>query len=163
TPYVASTSLNITEQRKLELDLRHTKELLEQVNAVAQVGGWEINTANKTIKFSESAKSIFNFSKTSVTDMAAWIDLFEDDYKTSLEHALEQAKENIKGFDIQLKLKQKNGDSIWVRLKDIPECNDSKSSRIYEIIQNKNIGTRMYLEIEKIEAVLRSFVDYVTA
>src|SRR5690606_20888134 len=58
TPYVASTSLNITDQRKLDLDLRHTKELLEQVNAVAQVGGWEINTANQTIKFSASAKSI---------------------------------------------------------------------------------------------------------
>lgn len=163
TPYVASTSLNITEQRKLELDLRHTKELLEQVNAVAQVGGWEINTANQTIKFSESAKSIFNFSKTSVTDMAAWIDLFEDDFKTSLQQALEQAKENIKGFDIQLKLKQKNADSIWVRLKGIPECHDGKCSRIYGIIQNINKGKKLYLEVEKKEAMLRTFVEFVPA
>lgn len=163
TPYVASTSLNITEHRKLELDLRRTKELLEQVNAVAQVGGWEINTASQTIKFSASAKSIFNFSKTSVIDMAGWLDLFEDDYKTSLEHALEQAKENIKGFDIQLKLKQKNGDSIWVRLKGIPECHDGKCSRIYGIIQNINKGKKLYLEVEKKEAMLRTFVDFVPA
>ncbi len=163
TPYVASTSLNITVHRKLELDLRHTKELLEQVNAVAQVGGWEINTANQTIKFSASAKSIFNLSKTSVTTMAGWIDLFEDDFKASLQQALQQAKENIKGFDIQLKLKQKNADSIWVRVKGIPECHDGKCSRIYGIIQNINKGKKLYLEVEKKEAMLRTFVDFVPA
>src|SRR5690606_10802075 len=86
TPYVASTSLNITEQRKLELDLRHTKELLEQVNAIDIVGGWEINTASKTTKFSASPKSIFNFSKASVIAIAGWLDLLGDEYRTSLAH-----------------------------------------------------------------------------
>lgn len=162
-PYVASTSLNITEHRKLELDLRRTKELLEQTNAVAQVGGWEINIVNQTIQISESAKSIFNFSKDSESDLKFWENLFEEDFRTMLRNTLREAEESIKGFDIQLKLKQNNADSIWVRLKGIPECHDGKCARIYGIIQNIDKSKKLYLEIEKKEAMLRTFVEFVPA
>src|SRR5690606_32553383 len=42
-PFVMSTALNMTERIKLEKDLLYTKQMLEQTNHVAQVGGWEYN------------------------------------------------------------------------------------------------------------------------
>ncbi|WP_159638893.1 PAS domain S-box protein [Sphingobacterium composti Ten et al. 2007 non Yoo et al. 2007] len=163
TSYVASTALNITEHRKLELDLRRTKELLAQTNAVAQVGGWEINLEKDKIVFSESVESIFSFNKEAVSNLNDWKNLFEDDFKKKLTDAFHSAKESIKGFDIQLKLKQYNSESIWVRLKGIPECNHGICTRIYGIIQNIDASKKLYLEIEKKEAMLRTFVEYVPA
>lgn len=42
-PFVMSTAFNMTERIQLERDLLHTKQILEQTNDVAQVGGWELN------------------------------------------------------------------------------------------------------------------------
>ncbi|WP_341831320.1 PAS domain S-box protein [Sphingobacterium thalpophilum] len=163
SPYVASTSFNITEQRKLELELRRTKELLEQTNAVAQVGGWKINMENEKIQFSDSAESIFNLQKDSISNLLQWENHFDEESKSTLRKALNHAIESIQGFDIELKLKQKKSESIWIRLKGIPECKNGKCSRIYGIIQNIDKSKRLYLEIEKKEAMLRTFVKFVPA
>lgn len=55
-PYVMSTALNMSERIKLERDLISTKQMLEQTNEVARVGGWEVNLKNMTIFWSDSTK-----------------------------------------------------------------------------------------------------------
>lgn len=163
-PYVACTALNITENRKLQLDLRRTKELLEETNAVAQVGGWEIDLKEEEkIQFSESAKTFFNLPTYSISSEKKWEKLIDIDFRATFRKALRSAKESLKGFDIQVKIKQHDSASIWVRLKGIPEYHQGKCSRIYGIIQNIDESKKLYLEIEKKEAMLRTFVEFVPA
>ncbi|WP_149914555.1 PAS domain S-box protein [Sphingobacterium cavernae] len=162
-PYVASSSLNITDNRTVELDLRRTKELLEQTNTVAQVGGWEIDIDKEKIKFSDTAKTFFNLKKDCISTLKEFENLFDNEFKRTLRKTLIKAKQDIQSFDIQLKMKQDEAESVWVRLKGVPECTQGKCSRIFGIIQNIDKSKRLYLELERKEAMLRAFIEFVPA
>jgi hypothetical protein len=53
----------MSERIKLERDLISTKQMLEQTNEVARVGGWEVNLKNMTIFWSDSTKNTWRSAR----------------------------------------------------------------------------------------------------
>lgn len=160
-PYVVSTALNVTERITLEKDLVHTKKMLEQTNAVAQVGGWEVNLKNNTVLWSQSTREIHKIDKNFQPDFENALGFYSEKSRKKLELLFEKAiKEGIP-YDEELQLVQNDGVMIWVRVKGIPEFEEGTCTRVYGIIQNIDTFKNIYLELAKKEAMLQSFVKYV--
>lgn len=162
-PFVMSTALNMTDRFKLESDLLHTKQILEQTNDVAQVGGWEIYLEENIVYWSDSTKNIHGVSKEFIPDINSALDFYDTESQPIIRELFEQAISSGKSYDQQLKLNKANGELIWVRVKGIPEFQDNKCIRIFGIIQDIDRTKKIYIELEHKEAMLRAFVDYVPA
>jgi PAS domain S-box-containing protein len=162
-PYVVSTALNMTDRLRLENDLLHTKQILEQTNAVAQVGGWEVNLIENKVYWSDSTKLIHGVSLDFLPDFEHAIGFYEPQSQAKLRKVFEAAITDRKPYDTELRLLKQNGESIWVRVKGIPEFENDVCKRVFGIIQDIDHSKSLYLELERKESMLRAFVDYVPA
>ena len=160
-PYVVSTALNVTERITLEKDLVHTKKMLEQTSAVAQVGGWEVNLKNNTVFWSQSTREIHKIDRNFQPDFDNALGFYSEKSRENLESLFEKAVKEGVPYDEELQLIQNDGVMIWVRVKGIPEFEDGVCTRVYGIIQNIDTFKNIYLELAKKEAMLQSFVKYV--
>lgn len=162
-PYVVSTALNMTERIQLENDLLHTKQILEQTNTVAQVGGWEVNLDPQQVFWSDSTKLIHGVGKDFVPNFDHAVGFYDEESQVKLTGIFEEATQHGCSFDVELRLRQQEGEIIWVRVKGIPEFDNGTCKRVFGIIQNIDTSKNLYLELERKEAMLRAFVDYVPA
>lgn len=161
--YVVSTALNMTERIQLERDLIYTQKILEQTNKVASVGGWEVNLKTNKIFWSDSTKKIHRVPEQYTPDLDSAIAFYEEKSKPRIEELFLRAVEKGLPYDEELRLKRHDGSLIWVRVKGIPEFEDGVCVRVFGIIQDIDQSKNTYLELEKKEAMLRYFVNYVPA
>lgn len=162
-PYVVSTALNVTERMSLEKDLIHTKKMLEQTSAVAQVGGWEVNLKNNTVTWSQSTRDIHKIDKTFQPDLENALGFYRENSREKLKKLFERAVNEGIPYDEELQLVRNDGVMIWVRVKGIPEFEEGVCTRVFGIIQDINTFKNIYLELATKEAMLQSFVTYVPA
>lgn len=161
--YVVSTALNMTDRLRLENDLLHTKQILEQTNAVAQVGGWEVDLVDNKVYWSDSTKLIHGVPLDFTPDFEHAIGFYEQESQVTLRRVFEEAIASRTPYDTELRLLKQNGESIWVRVKGIPEFDNDVCKRVYGIIQDIDHSKSLFLELERKESMLRAFVDYVPA
>lgn len=162
-PVVMSTAINMTDRIQLEQDLLYTKKILEQTNAVAKVGGWEVDLKKNLVYWSESCKDIHGVDKQYKPDFDSAVFFFENDSQDRIRYLFEKAVQNGQPYDEELRLRKQDGTVIWVRVKGIPEWEDGRCRRVFGIIQDIDSSKNTYLELERQEAMLQSFVDYVPA
>src|SRR5690606_1238824 len=156
-----STALNMTERIKLENDLLYTKQMLEQTNQVAQVGGWEYNFSTNTLYWSETTKLIHGVSLDYEPDIQRAFDFYEPESHKIVKQLLERAIQKGETYDTELQLIKHDGEQIWVRIQGKPEMDGQKCRRIFGIIQDINQSKLTYLNLQQQEAMLRSFIMYV--
>lgn len=162
-PYVVSTALNMTERIQLERNLRNTQKMLEQTNIVAQVGGWEMDLKNNRIYWSDSTKEIHKVEKSFVPELDSALGFYEEESEIRMKNAFEKAVREGVAYDDEFQLREKDGKLIWVRVKGIPEFENNVCTKVFGIIQNIDATKKTFLELEKKEAMLRSFVNNVPA
>lgn len=162
-PYVMSTALNMTDRIKLERDLLYTKKILEQTNAVARVGGWEVDFEKSTVYWSESAKDVHGVDSDFNPDFETAFQFFEEESQEKLRAIFSRARTAGESSDEELRIRKENGKHIWVRIKVIPEVEDGICKRVFGIIQDIDESKRLYLELARKEAMLQAFVHFVPA
>jgi len=161
--YVVSTALNVSDRIQLERDLLYTQKILEQTNVVASVGGWEVNLKANRIFWSESTKNIHRVPHDYTPDFDSAIAFYEEESKPKIQELFTQAIQKGIPYDEELRLQRFDGSLIWVRVKGVPEFEDGVCVRVFGIIQDIDQAKKIFLELEKKEAMLRSFVKYVPA
>lgn len=162
-PYVMSTALNMSERIKLERDLISTKQMLEQTNEVARVGGWEVNLKNMTIFWSDSTKKIHGVAPDFVPTFETAVGFYEERFENRIRVLFTRAIEKGLSYDEEFQLKRRDGSVIWVRVKGIPEFEGDTCVRMFGIIQDIDEVKKNFLELEKKKAMLKSFVENVPA
>jgi len=162
-PYVMSTALNMTDRIKLERDLVQTKQMLEQVNLVAEVGGWEMDFVKGKLSWSHSTKTIHGVALDYEPDLDRAMSFYHEDDQEVTKNLFERAVTYGESFDKQLRIRRADGKLVWVRIKGFPEYEDGNCVRIFGIIQDVDRSKKLYLELERKESMLQSFVNYVPA
>lgn len=128
---------NITDNKKAELELKRTKEVLEQTNRVARVGGWEYDLAEQKVYSSKITKEIFEVSGKSESDFNEVLNYFdEDESRDLLLNAIEKCiKEGIP-YDLEIAIVTAKRKKHWVRAKGAAEFVDGVCRRVYGIVQD---------------------------
>ncbi|MFL9833718.1 response regulator [Chryseobacterium terrae] len=142
----------------LEKDLSYAKELLEETNEVAQVGGWEVNMKSGELFWSQSTRKIHKVKRDFRPNFENTLEFFEGKNKERVRYLFDRAAKEGLAFDEELQLLRSDGVTIWVRLKGVPEFEGKVCHRIFGIIQNIDSYKKMLLEITRKEAMMQSFV-----
>lgn len=128
---------NITDNKKAELELKSTKEVLEQTNRVARVGGWEYNLLEQKVYSSKITKEIFEASDESESDFNQVINYFEEEESRDLLlSAIDRCIKEGVSYDLELAIITANRKKHWVRAKGAAEFVDGVCRRVYGIVQD---------------------------
>jgi len=137
--YVIGNALDITERHQLEKDLTRTKEMLEQTNKVARVGGWEFDVIKQKIYWSPVTKEIHGVPADFEPDLKSGINFYKEGVsRETILKVIKEAVDEGKSWDLELQIVNLQQEELWVRSLGNAECEDGRCIRIYGAFQDIN-------------------------
>ena len=153
--YVIGNATDITDKYYLEKELRFTKEMLEQTNKVAQVGGWEVDVIKQKIYWSSVTKEIHGVAQNFEPDLNQGLSFYkEGESRDLISAAVELGISEGKGWDLELQLINAQGMELWVRAIGNAQLENGKCIRLYGTFQNINEKKKADLEIYRSKKLL---------
>jgi len=163
-PYIIGIATDITERHHLEVDLQRTKELLEQTNHVARVGGWQFDLENGKASWTSVAKEIYGVEAGEVPAIEASINFYQaGESRDAVKAGFEKAIKRGEAFNIEAELINTSGETIWVRLIGNADTVNGVCKRVYGTIQDIDEQKKAELEALSAQAVLAAFVQHAPA
>lgn len=160
-PYVIGNSTDITERYLLETDLRRTKELLEQTNKVAHVGGWEVDLSQSKVYWSQVTREIHEAAEDFIPDMVSAIRFYKEGVsRDRITEAITACIEDGQTRDMELQIISAQGNEKWVRVIANVEYQNGAPVRLYGTFQDIDEKKKIELEVDAsrklLDDVLRS-------
>lgn len=158
-PYVISTALNMTERMELEKDLFFTQKILMQTNEVARVGGWHLDLETGKIFWSDSTRRIYKVSDDFEPTLTNILEFYKEEDQLILQNHISKAIENGTSYDFVTEMKTLEGEQIWLRIKGVPEFEKGKCRSLFGIVQDVTEEKKNLIELQRKEAMMRSFAE----
>ncbi|QMW04457.1 PAS domain S-box protein [Spirosoma foliorum] len=161
--YVIGNAIDITRRHQLELDLKWTKQMLEQTNKVARIGTWEADFTQETMYWSAVTKAIHEVPDEFEPMLNSGETFFRGKNHEQIVKAVDQALAEGTPFDIELQIVTATNREVWVRVVGQPECGEAGCTRLYGTFQDiheKKEAERALLN-EKLR--LAAFVEHAPA
>ncbi len=127
----------ITERKNGELLLQHYKDLLEDVNAAAEIGIWEVDLISKQVNCSDEIKKIFGVPlsfDSKISDVISFMK--EGKSRQKMTNSIKNAIEKGENYDIEIEIVTVDKKTLWCRAIGISEFNNGECIRFYGFFQN---------------------------
>ena len=149
-PYVIGNSIDITEKYILEKDLERTKNMLEQTNEVANIGGWEWDLINNKIIWSEVTCKIHEVGPDHVPDLETGVNFYVEGYsRDTISNAIKDAIDHGTPWDVELEIVTAKGNRIWIRSLGDPQYEDGVCQKIFGTFQNIDEKKKAEITLQK--------------
>ncbi len=128
---------NVTERRKAEQELARTREMLEQTNQVARVGGWEVDLRTNTVYWTQMTREIHEVNPDFVPTIEKGINFYKEGYsRDTIWRVVNQAIETGEPYSEELQIITVRGNECWVRAIGRAEFEESQCVRLYGTFQD---------------------------
>ena len=104
------------EKEKRAAELLKSNQLLDETGKLAKVGGWEINTPDQEMYWSDVLYQIHEVDRTFHPTIENVINFYVTESKPVIKEALKLAIEQGKPFDLELQLITGTQNKIWIRI-----------------------------------------------
>ncbi len=107
----------INDELKIEVEQRKKlDDLLSQTQAMARVGGWEIQLPQRTVKWTNEVYRIHELSLDTPLTLEHTLSYYHPDSRAMITQAMQQGQTHGKSWDLQLRLMTAKQRLIWVRV-----------------------------------------------
>jgi PAS domain S-box-containing protein/putative nucleotidyltransferase with HDIG domain len=96
--------------------LRESESLLEEVGAMAHVGGWEVDLKTERVHWTRETYRIHEVSEDEHLDLLDAVLFYDLPDRFLLEAALQRCKEDGEPFDLELAFTSAKGRHVWTRV-----------------------------------------------
>ncbi|MCF2492658.1 PAS domain-containing hybrid sensor histidine kinase/response regulator [Dyadobacter chenhuakuii] len=159
TNYIA-IERDITERKKSDDEMRRMKDLLEQTNSVARIGGWELHAKTGELYWSSITRQIHEVDEDFLPDANTAIAFYkEGTSRDAINRVVLDGITHGTPWDIELQLNTAKGNEIWVRTIGKSEMMDGACVRLYGAFQDITSRKRSDEAILDSEAKFRSLYD----
>ncbi|MFN3382160.1 MAG: PAS domain S-box protein, partial [Runella zeae] len=158
--YVIGNALDITTRHQLENDLKQTKELLEQTNQIASVGGWEVDLVNNKVIWTAVTKEIHEVPADFEPDLETGINFYkEGKSRKAIQEAVNRGIETGESWSIELQIVTAKGNERWVRALGNAQLVNGKCRRLYGTFQDIDTQKKAQLETERSRKLLNDVLQ----
>jgi PAS domain S-box-containing protein len=163
--YPTSEGISVTMKdvsvRKLhEKELNKTKLLLEEINDVAKVGGWELDIAKGTLNWTSMTCSIHETDPEFIPTLTSSIGFFKKDISNdTIIQLINECIEDGKEWDAELQIVTAKGNERWVRTRGKAEFQNNVCVRLFGIFQDIDAQKNMQNLLSQNEMKFRSAFD----
>ncbi|MGN6510733.1 MAG: PAS domain S-box protein, partial [Chitinophaga sp.] len=159
-PYIIANAIDITDRYLLEKDLARTKEMLEQTNQVARVGGWVAETAKEKIYWTKVTKELHGAPDDFEPDLHSAIGFFKKGKsRTDIRRAVNRALRTGRGWDMEVQIVTCQGEERWVRTQGHAEFEDGVCKRLYGSCQDINEKKLAQLDVANSRRMLQDVME----
>jgi len=106
---------DITDRKRAEEQLKESETLLNEVGAMAHVGGWELDARTKAVRWTKETYRIHDISEDEKFDLSKAVLFFDLPDRSILEAALQRCMEMGEPFDLELPFTSAKGRHLWTR------------------------------------------------
>ncbi|SDG39311.1 PAS domain S-box-containing protein [Pedobacter terrae] len=162
-PYVVGNAVDITDQKKLEADLIHIKDLLEETSGLAKIGGWELNLKEQQLHWSKIAREIHAVPEEFVPTVENAIAFYPPGpNRDRVQEVANNCLSTGRGWDEELQIVDFNGKELWVRAIGKAEIVNGQPVRIYGTMQNIDEQKRAQLAVIESKKLLDKVLSAAT-
>ncbi|MFN0164888.1 MAG: PAS domain S-box protein, partial [Bryobacteraceae bacterium] len=127
---ILAVAHDVTDRKRQEL-------LLEQTQAAARIGGWEIDCVRGTVNWSAETYRILEIDPLLFCpDLANTLQFYTLESRKVIEAARRRAMELGTGWDLELEMLQTGGKRIWARIIGKTEFHGGRVTRLFGSMQN---------------------------
>ncbi|WP_396637163.1 PAS domain S-box protein [Maribacter sp. R77961] len=151
---------NISKSRKLELELKRTKLILNQKGKIAKIGSWEYLINEEQLQWSPIVHSIYGVSNDFKPSLDGALAFYKEG--TSRDTIKQKVKEAIitgKPWNENLQLMRGDGSTIWVNSIGRPKYKDGICVRVIGTVQD--ITATYEQSLNRLERHQNTFFDQV--
>ncbi len=128
---------DITQQRRSEAELAHTREVLELSNRMARIGHWQVDLETGVATWSAIARDIYELPPGRAPTLAQVLDFCRgDEDRERLRRAQADAVQRGAGFDLELQITTATGVGRWVRITGIADAVGRRGRRVFGTVQD---------------------------
>ena len=155
-------SFDITARKQAEVELQRTKELLEETNRVARVGGWEMNLTDENLHWSAITKEIHEVPDDYVPDLKTSINFYKEGQdRERITQAVGECVQNGTAWDLELQIVTAAGRELWVRALGKAATTNGVRDRIYGTFQDIDERKRSQIHALGSARLLKKLSDHV--
>jgi PAS domain S-box-containing protein len=147
------------ERTKTAERLRQSRELLQQSQRLAQVGGWEYDVRTETLAWTEETYRIHDRSPTDAIDFQTALSFYEPEARTTLEERFQQLLDEEEPYDLELPITTEAGERRWVRTIGEAHVEDGDIVRVNGAIQDITDRRRARQQLRRQKDVLQTVFD----
>jgi len=115
--FLGCKAIDLTDSYNAEQALRTSTELLNVSQAVAKMGGWQLDIRTQKLYWTEQIYQLLETTADEVTPtVESGLDYFEPDSRTTLQDALTHAMQSGEGFEVELDMHTLKGRALSVRV-----------------------------------------------
>lgn len=122
-----------------EARLHQTEQLLEEMSAIAHIGGWEINPKTDAVVWTKEAAQIFDMDPAEPITIKKGLNAFHGEWREKIEAALDQAIHEAIPCDLELHMVTSKGRQKWIRLISTPIVHNGEVIDVHGSIQDITI------------------------
>ena len=114
----------ISERKAREQELERSREFIEQAQESASIGGWEVDLATDSLRWTDEVYRIHDLPTDTELDLETGIDFYHPDDKQQIETAFETLVSDGEPYDLELRLITAKDRLRWVRAVGDPQFDD---------------------------------------
>lgn len=145
-----------------ETELLKTKQFLEEINAVAIIGGWEVDLIKGIVNWTSVTGLIHETDTGYLPDLERGFNFYkEGESRDTIIKLVTQAMEQGTGWDVELQIITAKGNERWVRTKGKTEFDEhNKCIRLFGTFQDIDGQKKLDYKLLQSEKQFRSAFEY---
>jgi diguanylate cyclase (GGDEF)-like protein/PAS domain S-box-containing protein len=133
---VLGIARDITQRHTSKINLLHTEKLLEEMSAMAHVGGWEFDPKSGGGSWTAETARIHGMDPEDATNTTIGLSVYEGAWLEKIETAIDNAITKALPYDLELQMTTPAGEKKWVRTIGIPVVEKGKVVRVRGSMQD---------------------------
>lgn len=113
--HFAAIQSDITDQNGHQQDLTHSHDQLTQTEYLAEVGGWELDLATETLRWTDGTRRIHGVTGEYEPTFGDSIEFYHPEDRDRIRTATEQCRDQGVVYDVEARLVTAKGRIRWVR------------------------------------------------
>ncbi len=153
---------DVTARTTRERELERARDLLEQTERIADVGGWEIDTETMDVFWTDHLFDILGVAYDEEPPLDEALDVYHEADRSTVENAIDRALESAEPFDIEVRFRRPGGEVRWLRIQGTPTLVDGDVETLRGAVQDVTDRKHYERRLEQQNERLNQFTSFLS-
>ena len=147
---IVGIASDITEHKEREHERERALDLLDQTEAVADVGGWEIDTETQEVFWTDHLFEMLGVDYDEEPPLEEALDVYVEEDRPRVEQAVQRALAAGEPFDVEARFERPDSALRWFRIRGEPKLEDGEVVTLRGAVQDITDHKEHEAELERI-------------